>query len=476
MTRWANHMWWSTATVAVASIWATYFGIRTANVHHGLGTSAYDFGLYEQGVWLLSRFQSPFVTLMGRNLFGDHSSFVLLLVVPLYWFIESTALLFYVQAMVMAGAAVPVHLAAKRLTGSAPLGFAFAMAYLLHPATVWTVLENFHPDSFLALFVSLALWAAIERRWGWLWVSVVLALSVKEDAAIALIPIGVWMMLRRDGHSERRRGLVLVLGSLLTMVTMLFVVMRSFTGVAFRNSWRIPFGGLSGFLRTLVTSPRDVLAHFTSDGRPFYVFQMLAPLGFVFLRAPALTLTASLVLFVNVLSTFWYQFQIEYHYSLAAVPAIVVGAAWAIRRVTVRWRNWAIASIVACSIGGAALWSPSPLGMNEVVTWPPNHPAALAAKEIIELVPVEASVAAQHSVTAHLARRREVYMFPNPFRRTLYGLDVFAEGDRLAQAATVEYVVLQRSLTSEDEAVWAAEKDEFDLLAQNEWWAVYRRR
>lgn len=469
-------MWWCVATLAAASMWAIYFGIRTANVHHGLGTSAYDFGLYEQGVWLLSRFESPFVTLMGRNLFGDHSSFVLLFVVPLYWFVESTAVLLYVQAIVMASAAVPIYLVTKRLTDSAPFGFALALAYLLHPATVWTVLENFHPDSFLALFVALVLWAAVERRWGWMWLAVVLALSVKEDAAIALIPIGMWLILRRDGHSERRRGLVLVFGSLLTMATMLFVVMRSFTGVAFRNSWRIPFGGLGGFLRTLFTAPRDVVNHFTSENRPFYVFQMLAPLGFVFLRAPALTLTASLVLVVNVLSTFWYQFQIEYHYSLAAVPAIVVGSAWAMRRVSKRWRNWAIASIVACSIGGAVLWSPSPLGLNQVVTWPPNHPVALAAKEIIELVPAEASVAAQHSVTAHLARRAEVYMFPNPFRRTLYGLDVFAEGDRLTQAATVEYVVLQRNLSSEDEAVWSAEQDDFDLLGQNEWWAVYRRR
>jgi uncharacterized membrane protein len=475
-TQWASHVWWLVATVTTASIWGLYFGVRTANVHHGLGTSAYDFGLYEQGVWLLSRFESPFVTLMGRNLFGDHSSFVLLFLVPLYWFIESTALLLYVQAVVMAAGAIPIHLVTKRLTGSPALGFVFALAYLIHPATGWTVLENFHPDSFLALFVSLVLWAAIERRWGWMWVSAALALSVKEDAAIALLPIGVWLMLRSDGRSEWRRGLVLLVGSVVTMVTMLFVVMRSFTGVAFRNSWRIPFGGPGGFLRTLFSSPRDVVAHFTSEGRPFYVFQMLAPLGFVFLRAPALTLTASLVLFVNVLSTFWYQFQIEYHYSLVAVPAIVVGSAWAVRRVSIRWRTWAVVSIVACSIGGAILWSPSPFGRNDVVTWPPSHPVALAAKEIIELVPADASVAAQHSVTAHLARRREVYMFPNPFRRTLYGLDVFAEGDRLAQAETVQYVVLQRSLSNEDEAVWAAERDDFELVGENEWWAVYRRR
>ncbi len=76
--------------------------VKTVEIHRGLGTSAYDFGLYEQGVWLLSRFESPFVTLMGRNLFGDHSSFILLFLVPFYWFDPPTSFLLVVQSVVIA--------------------------------------------------------------------------------------------------------------------------------------------------------------------------------------------------------------------------------------------------------------------------------------------------------------------------------------------------------------------------------------
>ena len=35
----------------------------------------------------MSRFHAPFVTLMGRNLFGDHTSFILVLLVPFYWLV-----------------------------------------------------------------------------------------------------------------------------------------------------------------------------------------------------------------------------------------------------------------------------------------------------------------------------------------------------------------------------------------------------
>lgn len=463
---------WLIATCVVAGAWGWYFAVRTSNVHFGMGTSAYDFGLYEQGVWLLSRFESPFVTLMGRNLLGDHSSFVLFLVVPLFWVVESTALLLVVQAFVVAAGAIFVHLASRQVTGSDALGFVFGLTYLLHPAISWTVLENFHPDAFLGLFIAMVWWAIFARSTVWFWVSVALALSVKEDVAVILVGIGVWLAARR----EWRRAFALVAVSLVTMATMLFVVMRSFTGITFRNSWRIPFGGVGGFLRTVFTAPGDVIDHFRSDGRPTYVFQMLAPLGFVFLRAPLVTASAFTVLFVNVLSTFWYQYQIEYHYSIVAVPSIVIGAAWAIRLLAGRTRRYAVALVLACSLFAAFVWSPLPFARREVPAWMPSHPVAAAAREIIEVIPPDASVTAQHSVTAHLARRQEIYMFPNPFKSTLYGSDVFHEGDRLPAAETVEYVVLHRTLTPEDEAVWAPERGDFVEVVSNEFWTVYRRR
>ena len=95
-------------------------GTKTVEIHRGLGTSAYDFGLYDQGIWLLSRFESPFVTLMGRNLFGDHSSFILLFLVPFYWFDPPTSFLLVVQSVVIALGAVPLFWYAKRRLQSGP--------------------------------------------------------------------------------------------------------------------------------------------------------------------------------------------------------------------------------------------------------------------------------------------------------------------------------------------------------------------
>jgi len=467
----------SVVVAAMATLFAVYFAFRTTRTHFGLGTSSYDFGLYEQGVWLLSRFKEPFVTLMGRNLFGDHSSFVLLLVVPLFWISGSSATLLIVQACVVAAAAVFIYLAAASLLDDdRTLAAVFAAVYLVHPAVSWTVLENFHPDSFLPVAIAGAMWAALRARWTWYWCSVALALSVKEDAAVVMALVGGWVA--ATGHTRRARihGAVSVVASLAAMATMVFLVMRPLTGVTFRNSWRIPFGGFGGFARTLFRDPRAVLRHFGADGRPWYVWQMIAPLGLVFLRAPVLAATATGVLFVNTLSTFWYQYHIEYHYSLAAVVPLVLGSAWAVARCAARWRRPLVAWVAGSAAVCAFLWSPLPGSRNDVYTWPPSHPVAEAAHDIVALVPDDASISAYHTITPHLARRVSVWALPNPFIRTLYGPDVFAGGDRLPEADVVEYVLLPVELDDDLSTVWHAESPAFRLVASNQYWLLFRRR
>lgn len=462
---------WTVLAYSMMAIYATYFTALTVRIHHALGTSSYDFGLYDQGIWLLSRGHTPFVTLMGRNLFGDHSSFILLFLVPLYWLFSSTATLLVVQSIVIALGGIPIYLYASRRLASEAMGAAMVAVYLLHPALSWTNLENYHPDSFLPLLIGFALYAALERKWRLFAVAVIFAMLVKEDVALMMLPIGVWVAIHRD----IKRGLVVALGSVVTMCILMFVVMKHFTGVTFRNSWRIPFGGIGGLLRTTVRRPWKLVSYLASDGRPFYVWQMLAPVGFVFIVAPEIVLTATLALGVNVLSTFWYQYHIEYHYSIIAVPAIVIGTAFAISKVPKQARAMLVALVLASSVITAYLWAPLPGGRTEITQWHTDHPSVAAAHELFALIPPTAVISAYHPLTAQLARRKEIYAFPNPFVRSLYGPDVFAEGDRLPQADSVEYVMLPTTLLGESGLVWEAERVRFTEVNSNAWWVLYRR-
>lgn len=457
--------------VAMVAGYTTYFTKVTLDVHRGLGTSAYDFGLYDQGIWLMSRFRAPFVTLMGRNLMGDHASFILVLLVPLYWIAPSAGVLFFVQSLAIALGALPVYLIGRRLLHVDALAVAMAACYLLHPAVGWTNRENFHPDAFIAPLLGMAIYAAVERKWRMYAVFVVLALLVKEDASLVLVPLGVWVAVKRD----RRIGIASVVGCVSFMAFAMFVVMRGLIGVPTRNSWRVPFGGPTGFLKAVFTRPFDVIRHMWSDDRPFYVWQMTAPFAWVFARAPSLAAVSALVLFTNILSTFWYQYQIQYHYSLVAVPALAMGTVYAISKVAERWRPVLVTGVVCASLWSAWAWGVLPFSRDLPYYWAPNHPVAVEARAIIAEIPGDAVVSAQYSITAQLSRRPEIYMFPTPFAAELYGSDDASAGRRLPAADRVEFVVLPMTMEARYDLVWAAESDEFTLVDANDWWRLYQR-
>jgi len=199
-------------------------------------------------------------------------------------------------------------------------------------------------------------------------------------------------------------------------------------------------------------------------------------------------LISGLVLFTNVLSTFAYQYQIEYHYSLIAVPALAIGTVYAIgamsdhivsvrgRRRVVPTRHVAMIVLAAASIITAHLWAPMPLGRTASWYGNPDNVNAVAARELLDEIPSDAVVSANYRLTPHLAYREEIYQFPVPFRVVLYGPDTSTEGQRLEQRAErVDYVMLP---VDQDEALiadWMAIDDAFDEVGRNEIWVLYRR-
>ena len=463
---------WQLMLVGIVAAYVAYFTKLSLDIHHGLGTSSYDSALYDQGIWLMSRFEAPFVTLMGRNLMGDHTSFILVALVPFYWLFPAAGTMFFAQSLAIGAGAIPVFLYARKRLESEGMAVVLAAVYLLHPALGWTNLENFHPDSFLGVLVGFAIYAALERHWRMYVVFVVLALLVKEDVSLIIVPLGVWVALRRD----RRIGVLTIVGSLAVMAVAMLVVMRSLIGVATRNAWRVPFGGPGGFLSTAFERPGDVVDHLRSDGRPWYVWQMLTPFAWVMARAPEVALIGGVVLATNVVSTFWYQYHVQYHYSLVIVPALALGTVYALGKVRPHARRHVVGGLAVVSLYTAFLWGPLPFSRNELAYWAPDHPVAEQLRDVLDVVPGSAVVAAHYRVTPHMAHRTEIYQFPVPFRVVLYGPDISLEGSRLDDIAErIEYVVLTVSKDEEMQRDWDVVDDAFELVESNESWEVYRR-
>jgi uncharacterized membrane protein len=463
---------WGWAMGAMALAHALWMSWLQVDMHLGLGTFAYDVGLYDQGVWLLSRGEAPFVTLMGRNMLGDHASLILFFVVPFFWVVPGTATLLVIQAFVVAAGAIPLYLFAHRVLNSGAMGFAAAFLWLANPAVNGSGMENFHPDSFLGLFIPLALYAAHARKWRLFAVAVVLAVMVKEDVVLVMVPLGIYVAWKYD----RKKGLLAAGLSIFVSILGMFVLMRSLIGVPTRNEWRIPFGGVGGFIKESLTNPIAVVKHIFSGDRPLYLYQMTAPFAGLLVLAPGMALVAVPVILSNMVSTFWYQHSIQYHYSIVVVGPLVCATVLAISRLGHRFGKVAMAVTCLFTLTTSYLWGQHSLAQTPRGVLGAQAPVAVSARDIISAIPKDAVVSVYDPLVTFLAHRKEVYFFPNPFRALYYGVDSSLEGTRLPAADRVEYVVLPRSLNEQLRWDWSLVSADFEEVDSNTYWQMFRRK
>jgi uncharacterized membrane protein len=444
--------------LGLVTAYAVFYGVWSVRKYVSLNAPAFDMGIFDQGVWLLSRFKNPFVTILGLNLFGDHLCFTMLAFVPLYWLWPGPETLLVVQAMVLAIGAIPVFLLATRVLKDRWLATVPALAYLLTPALGWLNLENFHPDSLEVPLVLFALYFATRSRWRWYLAMVIPLMLVKEETILFLVPLGIYVAVL---HS-RRIGLLTVGLSIAWFAVGFFAIQPALSGASAGSldSWRIPFGGFGGLLKTAVLRPWEVIAYMLTAEKVQYLFQLLTPLLFL----PLLTwrsLLAVPVLLYNLISNFWYQSNLQYHYHSLLTPVLWAAGLLALERFRlVSLRRAVITVVLLATLFSAYLWGPLP-GSRQPSYYPdPRHAEVVAANEAFALIPDDAVVSAVDKFAAHLANRELIYVFPNPYSASYWG-DFSLKGVRLPGAEEVEYVMAMPALLQEESAqVWAGLSDE----------------
>ncbi|MDH3540645.1 MAG: DUF2079 domain-containing protein, partial [Acidimicrobiia bacterium] len=132
--------------------------------YHRFGIYTFDFGIFDQGLWLLSRFENPFVTLRGLNLFADHSSYVMVLLTPIYWVWADPRVLLVVTVVAIAASGPLLYAIGRRIGLRPSLAAAIALAFLVHPAVRWATWDNFHPEMLvLPLLLGAVVWVLDAR-------------------------------------------------------------------------------------------------------------------------------------------------------------------------------------------------------------------------------------------------------------------------------------------------------------------------
>ena len=432
--------------ILLVVLYVGWFIHLSLKLYYGYGEAPFDLAIFDQGMWLISHFHAPFVTVIGRNLFGDHTSFALFLFAPFYRLFPEPQGLLALQTLLLAGPAVPIYLLARKYIKSTLIATSLVATYLLSPLLQQGNLDQFHPEAFQVLFISVAIYAAVERKSVLLVVMVVLSLMVKEDAALLVVPLGVWVATRRD----RRVGISIIAGSVLWATVANWLIIPRLLGSSSIYASRIPFGGVAGLFGTLIHRPAQLWSYLVSQGRPFYLWQLGSTVGFAFLFSPEIALIGVLVVAENIISDDPYMHQILYQYSMALAPILVLGTLYAIAKQSHVWRRNALTMVALIAAAwSCTLWGYAPFSVNNIYTIPSSSINALNYVE--KGLPSNAVVTAWYPLVSHIDHRDQVYVWPTPFYASDWGL-LNDTGARLPVASQVQYLLLPIPLSRSDSA------------------------
>jgi uncharacterized membrane protein len=400
----------------------------------------WDLSIFEQGLHLLSRLETPFVTVRGLHLFGDHATFVHVLLVPVEDLLGDSLgahLLLLVQTLALAASGLLLFGLAREALPPAEARLVLA-AYLLYPALQCTWLEYYEPVN-LAIPCLIAAYAAIRRRrdgpaaaWS------ALALLTVENVALSVAALGVYAAARK----RVRLGASLVVGALAYVAVLMTWVFPAFARQGYVYSDRLyrDFApDLPGAILYLAR-PDHLAARLLTPGNGLYLAGLFVPVAFLPVLAPG-TLLLGVQLPVNMVSSWPYAREIQYHYVAPVVPFVFLALVRALEKAQ-RRRRAALAVLAAGMLAGQIFFASPWLLPRPDRHWWRGHAADVRERRdvsaLLARIPPDAAVSAHYRFLPHLARRARLYMFPDVGPRlpdrVLVDLDR-AEGDENERAA-----------------------------------------
>lgn len=416
---------------ALVAGYVAVFGYLTVRQHHRFGTFGFDMGIHDQGIWLLSRFEEPFVTVRGLHYFGHHLNLITLLFVPAYWLGAGPPFLYLVQTIGLAAGAVPVYLLARDLFDDHPWPpLVPSAAYLLYPTLNWINWWHFHPETLAVAPLLFAVWLGRRRRWRGFAVAIVVALATKEDIALGVAMLGVVLAVAQRREGGWRPGALTAAAGVAWYVLATQVVMPAFNDGAppfYVQEFFPQFGDDAvSVLWTIVTDPSQTWRLLSDPDRVTYYWRLLAPSGALAVLGLPFLLIAGPQVGANALSGLATTYDARFHYSVVPTVAVFAATVHGLGQLR-RWHRHALHAglvVLALSAGWThRQWSPSPVGNHfRTGVWAGPNDRWDSFRHALDLVPAGAGLATNYFVVPQATHRTRVYEWPNPWMPGNWGI------------------------------------------------------
>jgi len=379
--------------VLTAMNWQLY---RNLLVPHG------DSAMYEEHLWNLTHGKGFRSYQEDRLFLGEHLQVVHLLLLPFHWIWPSLMMLDLCESAALAAGAIPIFWMTRRHTDSGILGLLVAGGYLLYfPMQYLDIaidLKTFRPISFGVPALLFGLDQMERGRMKSALIFWLIALSAKEDYAIILAPLGLWIALfpslvGSENSSLKTRRTRWLGSGLAVLSTLYLVVAVKYLIPWFRGGEEVHYVGyfqqfgstLDEVIRNILGNPRLLLSELFGLSSWIFAVSLLVPLGGMALLSPSRLLVA-LPLF-GILCLNEIDRTPHHHFHAPLVPILFWATATGVARfpkLLTLWSQsqserkegktapqWAAWLVLASAFSTGLFYSMGPLGIS---FWDPHSP------------------------------------------------------------------------------------------------------
>lgn len=416
----------------------------------------FDFGIFTQ-MFENMRTTGLADTTVERNTllshFGVHFSPFYYLLLPFYMICPRPETLLVIQAAFVAIGVIPVVLICRHFKLSQSITVVISLMYFFFPSLANGCLYDFHENKFLTVLILWAMYFILEDNLIGSAVFCVLTLTVKEDAAIYIMAIALFVILVRKKYIF---GAAMLAGAVLYFLIASSVVAALGDGIMddrLQNYMASGESGLGAVVKNCLSDFGYLLSQVFTRDKILFMVWMLLPVAF----APFLSEKKSmLVLFVpmlavDLMSNWKYQYDIGFQYTYGAAALIIFMTIVVISEAKRSTQNKILIFGLSMSIVMSfSLIFPRSAYYIDIANT--NSDMNRQYTELINTIPKDAEVTANGYYIPHMYQFKNLYQYPNYYDKSkkteymlVYRLDVEKNADDLTTFMGDDYTMIGKA-------------------------------
>lgn len=324
------------AILAIA--FALFVSIWTVCRVYSFCAPTYDFGIFSQMFYSMKTKGIPYTTVerdMLLSHFRVHVSPIYYLLLPVYFLFPYPATLQVMQALILASSVIPLWLLCRRHKLNTLISVILCSILLVYPAFSAGTSYDIHENAFLAPCILWLLYGLDARSIPVTILFGSLTLTVKEDAAVYVAVIALYVLarvwLRKAEHNRlwtSIMGTALLIGSIAWFLIVTRFLAASGDGVMtyrYQNFMSDASGSLLDVIKSVILSPGKLIYECTDPEKLEFILLTILPL----LGLPLITrkfdryLLLIPFILINLMSDYTYQHDIFFQYTFGSTACLI---------------------------------------------------------------------------------------------------------------------------------------------------------